>query len=374
MSSFWWSAFHHDTMPSLWLQERDQLFCKLSEYKADKWDKFLREYDFLSMPLSISLKPVIKNALGIFTHAKFFSDMLAEEYNLPVGFSYLPLCASPLDDITDELVNGKSTLDDIIGNARAQGRVIVVSTGVVHQVKRCDKITSVLLRNDELRSNICCIMAGETYGDYCERLTLLSDNELKGSLFLPGRVMDNEMIRLIDEADLCINLRYPNSEVCSLSLLEQMSRKKAVLVIRSGIYGEVPDNAVLSLNLNPSDLPDHESSFNSDDRAADYNNITGELDEIERILLRLIRGELSTAKIGENAARFTLEYATKDIYAKSFSKFISSFAGENALRELQKKFLTSVAERSDALFGDLDEMPGYTANIVKSIDRLFNGE
>jgi glycosyltransferase involved in cell wall biosynthesis len=359
-------------MPSLWLQERELLFSKLPEYKAHTWDKFLREYDFLSIPDCVSLKPVINVASGLFTHAKFFSDKLAQEYNLPVGYSYLPLSLKQLSETNGKLTNGTSALNEIVSNARAQGRVIIVSTGVVHQVKRCDKVASVLLRNEELRSKVCYIIVGETYGDYCERLIALSKSELKCSLFLPGRVTDNEMVRIIDEADLCINLRFPNSEVCSLSLLEQMSRKKAVLVIRSGIYGEVPDNAVINLNLNSSDFPNHELNFNSNDRVADYYNIKGELDEIERLLLCLIRGELNITEIEENACKFTQEHATKEAYAKSISKYIDGFASECELRSLQKKFLTSVAERSEALFGDLNEMPDYMENIVKSIDRLFN--
>jgi len=370
MSSFWWSAFHHDRQPLDWLQERGSLFGRLPDYRAQAWDEFLSGYDFLSMPHSMSLKPVIKNALGVFTHAQFFSDKLSEEYNLPAGYSYLPLSFERASDIS-----GKSVLDEIdeiINNARMQGRFIVVSTGIIHQVKRSDKIASVLLGNDELRSKICCIMAGEAHGDYCQRLIELSNNELKGSLFLTGRSSDGGMLRLIDEADICINLRYPNSEVCSLSLLEQMSRKKAVLVIRSGIYGEVPANAVLSLDLDASDLPIHEQNFNSDDRAADYCDINGELSGIERILLRLVRGELRTTEIEENAFKFTREYATKEAYAKSLSEYFNGFASEYGRRRLQEKFLISVAERSESLFRNLNEMPDFKENIIKSIDRLFN--
>jgi len=367
MSSFWWSTFHHDPQHLEWLKERYMLFNNMPEYKALTWDKFLENNDFLSMSHSISLRPVINNAVGVFTHARFFADMLAEEYNLPVGYSYLPVRYKQSND-KDE----RSVINEIIDNARAQGRFIVVSTGVIHQVKRSDKITSVLLRNKELRDKICCIMTGEIHGEYCDRLIELSRNHLKDSLFLPGRQPDSVMFRTIDEADLCINLRYPNSEVCSLSLLEQMSHKKAILVIRTGVYGEVPGDAVLRLELEPHNLPDHKDNFKSDDRAADYNEINGELNEIERILLKFVRGEIDTTETGKNAYRFVREFANTESYACNFSGFINNFAKDHELRKLQKKFLVSIAERSEALFGNYNEIPDYTENIIKNIDRLFN--
>ena len=52
----------------------------------------------------------------------------------------------------------------------------------------------------------------------------------------------------LSKADACVNLRFPNSEVCSKSLLEQMAYAKPVLAFNTGIFSEVPDDAIVKVD------------------------------------------------------------------------------------------------------------------------------
>jgi glycosyltransferase involved in cell wall biosynthesis len=367
MAGFWRSVFSCDTHPGRWLSERELLFGKLPSYRTLAWEEFIGRYDFRKMPHSVSLRPIFENVIGVFTHAEFFAGFIAESYNLPVEYAYIPLYSkqSSNDDSTVEL-------DDIINKARKQGRKIVVSTGIVHPVKRNDKIASVLLNNDKLRKKICYILIGENGGGYCARLASYSEHELKGSLFMLGRRPDQTMFHAIAEADMCINLRYPNSEVCSLSLFEQMSQNKAVLVIGSGIYNELPENTVLKLELDSSNLLTLEYNYISDDYSDDYREINGELKSIEGALQKLVCGEIDTIEIGNNAAHFLSVNATKEIYAKKIASFLDNLAQQRIIKGLQHKFITAVKDRSETLFGHLHEFPHYTEDIIIDIDRLFN--
>jgi glycosyltransferase involved in cell wall biosynthesis len=369
MAGFWWSVFNHDTEPERWLKEREMIFGELPEYRTLPWNEFINGYDFQKMPYKVSLRPIFKEALGVFTHAEFFAKYITSNYNLTTEYAYIPLYNnySSGEGSTKEL-------DDIIKKARNQGRKIIVSTGIVHAVKRNDKIVSVMLRNKEISEKICYILIGENGGGYCAKLINISENELKNSLYLFGRQPDNIMFKAISEADICVNLRYPNSEVCSLSLLEQMAEGKAVLVIDSGIYGEVPDNTVLKLKLNEVDLPALEHNYISNDYTDNYRDIKGELKEIENVLLKLIKDEINVIEIGKNAAYFINEYATTEIYAKKLMGYLQDLPKRHKTKELQQRFLTAIKNQSENLFGNLNDFPHYTENVIFGIDRLFNQE
>ncbi|MDR0999984.1 MAG: glycosyltransferase [Clostridiales bacterium] len=366
-SSFWWSVYNHDTQPQLWLNEREMLFGELPEYHSQSWEEFMRGYNFIKMPYKVSLRPFVANAMGVFTHAQFFANYIVEQYNLPAGNAYIPLP-------TAEHVEADSTVEigTIITRAQKQGRKIVVSTGKVHAVKRNDKVMAAIFRNQELRDNICYILIGENSGEYCARLIEHSQKELNEALYLLGHQPDSVMNKAIEAADICVNLRYPNSEVCSLSLLEQMAVGKAVLVTGTGIYGEVPDDAVLKLKLDQTKLYAPEFNYVSDDRSANYCDIEGELDAIESVLLKLARGELDLSIVGINAKAFVQSKVSKGMYADRFADYLETLPQRYQMHALQKRFLTQVKVKSEELFSGIEDFPHMVANLAFDIGRLFN--
>ncbi|MDR1220017.1 MAG: glycosyltransferase [Treponema sp.] len=246
MNNFWWSIFVGREMgePAGYEIERDMLFDMLENYKRDNFDIFLRGYDFIGMSNETSLKPFLKNAAAVFSHASFFVERLKAYTDVPVVFSYLPC-----DNIRHSFIELESDIKKIIERARKEGRKIVVSTGIVHPVKHIDKVVDVLLDNKVLSDKLCYIVIGSYGGDYGERLEDHSKKRLKNCLYMTGYQPYESMFAALREADLCINLRHPNSEICSLSLLEQMTFGKPVLVLNSGFFGEVPENCVVRISL-----------------------------------------------------------------------------------------------------------------------------
>ena len=372
MSNFWLQALYFDadfseTRPEKWKHEKNLLFGRLPEYHSLKWEEFIRNYDFLKMPYSVSYRPFLQNATGVYTHSGAYAGHIKENYNFPVGFSYIPVICQKSGNTADLHV-----INDILQKARDKGRKIIVSTGMVHSIKRIDKVTNVLLKNDELREKVCYILIGENGGDYCARLIKHSEYKLRDSLVLLGRQSDEVMFHAINEADLCINLRYPNSEVCSLSLLEQMACKKAVMVLDTGIYDEMPDDTVIKIKPDKAGYLSPESNRISGDQAAEYRDLPGESDAIEDVLLKLVHNDIDTKGIGERAARFIGENASKEVYAKGFKEFLTLLPKNQANKEIREKFLSAVSERSGNLFEAFGEIPYYTNNITFNINRLFN--
>ena len=353
MGSFWWQLFFNRiSLNEDILDYQDEyrlIFGNLLEYKNYTFSEFLANcrFDFEKMPIEMSLRPFLKYATGIFTHAMFFLDSLKDISNIPMEFSYLPCSEVMNREINNEMDNQVKL---IMQNAKKEKRKIIVSNGIVQSVKRIDKIVSVLLQESWLQSKICYIVIGSYSGSYGEMLENYSKNELQGCLFMMGYQDYDTMFYVIKNANLCINLRYPNSEVCSLSLLEQMAFSKPVLVLDSGIYGEMPDNAVVKIDLNSESL------------------------EIEKVLKKLVVNEEAYEEIGKNAGEFIRKYCSIKSYVQKLTTYLNDFHINKKVSDIQDNFITTLLTRIDGLFGSLNDTPATFSNTIRGIEYLFGGE
>ena len=92
------------------------------------------------------------------------------------------------------------------------------------------------------------VIVGAGDHGYQEKLQGLVDElDLRHSVRLLGHQTDEVLRDFLAAADFAINLRFPNSEGCSLSLIEQMAFRNPVIAIDSGMYREMPDTAVIKL-------------------------------------------------------------------------------------------------------------------------------
>jgi glycosyltransferase involved in cell wall biosynthesis len=188
---------------------------------------------------------------------------------------------------------------------------------------------------------------GNYGGEYGKRLEDYSKKQLKSCLYMAGYQPYESMFAVLREADLCINLRYPNSEICSLSLLEQMAFGKPVLVLNSGIFGEVPENCVVRISLE------------------------NEKEDIARKLEQLI--DCGFEKTGWNAEAFVNANCTLQQYCERFTKFVERIGEERYIYTLQNECIYSLKQKIDALFDDINILPSTLNNMAKGIDYLFNG-
>lgn len=303
------------------------------------------EYAFYECPSLVSykmLEPIVENARGIFSHAKFFCEDLKKIYNGPIAYSYLP-CEQENDLQKEDL----SDVLGIINTARKEKRKIIVSNGIVHPVKQIDKVVQVLLDHAELRDKICYIVVGNCDGPYGDQLKQYAEKELRGCLNMMGYRSYGEMNRAIEEADLCFNLRYPNSEVCSLSLLEQMAHEKGVVVIDSGIYGEMPDDSVIKVR---------------------YHRIQ---EDICEVLSELVDHDQSKYMVtARNAGQFVDKNCTTKVYCEKLMEFLYQLSDTEAVKNIQNNVISSIAE-------DLEDcgfsvMPTPTAFLSKALSDIFN--
>lgn len=270
---------------------------------ADKPDVAL----FQSCALPV-LYPIVSKATAVFTHTANFARDIEEKYNTPTGFAYLPYRANQAKQANT--TPGSYT--------RKDGKMLIVSNGLVHSVKRLDKICLALVEDQSLRDQIDFVVIGNCDGPFGDRLKTLASKELQGCLHMLGYLSYDEMENILSMADVCINMRYPNSEVCSLSLFEQYALGKPVIAIDSGVYGEMSDDCIVKIP------------------------IENEIEGLKEKLHWLIDYPEERTRIGQNAKAFLEKECTYERYASTLEDFLVHVCDQQSKRAEEKAYVEKV--------------------------------
>ena len=259
----------------------------------------------LELEMRYSLVPaILRYATGVFTHSESFREELADCFWGPMGSAYLPCIEKECDpaDLPEPFVQK----DD---------KVLVVSTGDVQRLKRLHVVTEVLKENPGLAGKIRYAVIGRWNSKYGERLKSQSESELRDCLYLLGYQPENIMVEFLKQANIAINLRYPNSEVGSLSLLEQMMYTNATVVLNTGFFAEVPADTVKRIPL------------------------ANEKEELKKVLQELIGNPSERKKIAENAHNFVIKNCNVENYVNEFLCFLNCCVDQEAYCSVVRSYL-----------------------------------
>lgn len=125
----------------------------------------------------------------------------------------------------------------------------LVSFGHIQTTKCIDLVLSAIASSPTLRRRIRYKIAGFA-GDpnYFDRLkSIVAAQMLQDIVSFELDVSERRLGEIVYEADLFSNLRRPNTEGSSVSLIEQLDAGKPVVILDSGCYAEVPANAAIKL-------------------------------------------------------------------------------------------------------------------------------
>jgi len=267
-----------------------------TSYMGDKQERIWLSEAAMVYPL---FEPLLAKATAVFSHAAFFIERIKEKFYGPAGYAYLPYLPDPLHSDAG-----------IPPEFRDESRALVVSTGIVHPVKRIAQVAEVLLENPDIARRLQYVVIGAYGGPYGDYLNSLARGPLKGCLNLLGYQPQHVMEAFLREADFCINLRYPNSEICSKSLIEQMAFENPVIVLDRSIFDELPDECVVKIRIK-NEQPELASAF--------------------RLLLD---NPDQRQQIGSHAVEFVRKNCTPAIYASRFQSFLESIPAAVAGRRL----------------------------------------
>lgn len=186
-------------------------------------------------------------------------------------------------------------------------RIHIVCGGHIGSTKGLRLLTAAFAADPSLKTQFRVTIAG--FGSDKSFLRLLEDDirdsGLTSCFELRVDPDDDAFADVMAAADVFYNLRYPNTEGASLSLVEQLAYHRPVIAYRSGCFAEVPDEACFFL-----------------DKLGDVAELAAQLGHIARN-----RKELHTR--GE-AAWHVVRDATAAKYAKGLVDFLE--ANQNILR------------------------------------------
>ena len=213
--------------------KKSRITSRTGNIRYSPWDS---EYSVLQ-PMSDAIL-----ALGsaLVVHSEFAARRAKEAFEGPVlklGMPYDQKPSSPDDlPLWERTVASKRTLH-------------AVSFGHIQATKCIDLVLAAMMGSKILRTKLRYTIAGfvgdESY--LADLRRTVADNGLSESVTFEIGVSEGRLADLMRDADLFVNLRKPNTEGSSASLIEQLSAGRPVLLLDSGCYGEVDASAAIKL-------------------------------------------------------------------------------------------------------------------------------
>ena len=204
----------------------------------------------------------------------------------------------------------------------------LVSFGHIQVTKCIDRVLAAIADSAILRKHIRYTVAGfvADYAYYDRLKAMVASMSLQNVVTFELDVSETRLNELMQHADMFSNLRRPNTEGSSVSLIEQLDTGKPVIVLDSGCYAEIPSDAAVKLP------PD----------------VTG--DDIKRVLEALIEAPDAMPKIGREGRAYARSWTCAS-YADSVMRFVSE---HRALLEDRAK---TIAIRSKRFSDSPDTSP-----------------
>jgi glycosyltransferase involved in cell wall biosynthesis len=224
---------------------------------------------------------------------------------------------------------------------RRQERLRLVSIGHVDGHKQIHELINVLRADRALADRVTYTVLGDydPRGAYVRDLNrLIADGGLARTVTLLGHQPAGVLQRHLDGADVFVNLRLPNLESGSASLMEQLARGRPVLVHPTGSFGELPSEVVVKVP--------------SGDPAA-----------VSKALCRLLDSPQLRRRVGA-AARAHAESVSTTLYGEVLARFIVGATLWPARRSLAAR-----AGRALSELGLND--PAQAQTTAAGIDRLL---
>jgi glycosyltransferase involved in cell wall biosynthesis len=220
--------------------------------------------------------------------------------------------------------------------------VTLMSVGHVDRSKHVLTVIEALASAPQLAAQVRYVVVGQydPRSPYVRDLhRTVADAGLAHGVRLLGYVPPATLRRHLATADVFVNLRFPNLESGSASLMEQLALGRPVVAYNGGAFGELPDGTVVTVP------------------AGDTAALLGALDG-------LVGDAGLRARIGA-AARAYAEHQRVDGYAHA----LVDFAGEADAWRARRRLADSVGEKLRGL--DVDPGAPAVDRVAAEVDALL---
>ena len=214
--------------------KRSRITSRTGHIRYSPWDS---EYSALQ-PMS---EAIVALGSALVVHSEFAHRNVATAFAGPIlklGMPHDQKMAAVRGEIElwERSLSSKSTLH-------------LVSFGHIQGTKCIDLVIEAIAASKGLRRRLRYTVAGfvgdQTY--YAQLRSLVVSTGLHNVVTFEAGVSDARLADLMRDADLFINLRKPNTEGSSASLIEQLEAARPVVVLDSGCYAEIEASAAIKL-------------------------------------------------------------------------------------------------------------------------------
>ena len=191
--------------------------------------------------------------------------------------------------------------------------------GHVNSNKKIKEVIQAFRAVPHLKENFCYVILG-TVNDksYKRELDqLISASSLEKTIFLIGSQPESILNTLIDRASVCINIRYPNTEGGSASIVEQMAFGKPTLVYNSGVFAEYPDDTVIKVDLNS---------------------------DLSKVFQAILNHEIDLTAISIKAKEYAEKHFTASLYASKVCEFVQEIESHRTSLEFIDHVTSEIAQ------------------------------
>jgi glycosyltransferase involved in cell wall biosynthesis len=181
------------------------------------------------------------------------------------------------------------------------GRLVLLTVGYVNPNKQIDRVLKALADDAELARRVRYLVLGpyEASSRSFQALArLVSELDLGDTVEFLGFQPDDVLHAYMREADVFVNLRYPNLEGASASLMRQLAFGRPVVAYASGIFADVVDDGIV--------------------RVAPFDDVA-----LRAALARLVDDEQLRRRVGEAGRRWAAERSVPR-YAERFLTFAAA--------------------------------------------------
>ncbi len=128
----------------------------------------------------------------------------------------------------------------------SNGKIVIASFGFVTPEKRISSVLKVLQDLRRYYPDILYLIVGEVAAHYPLNQEI-EDKNLQDIVVLKGHTTKEEFHRLMNQADIIINLRYPSAREMSATLLRAMALGKPVMMSRLKHLMEIPEDCAIKI-------------------------------------------------------------------------------------------------------------------------------
>jgi glycosyltransferase involved in cell wall biosynthesis len=249
---------------------------------------------------------VTSMATGVVTHSSWGIQRVLDACPGPVHVVPLPYSAPGL---------GHGPMSDLQAPSDTFN---VLTIGHVNPNKRAESVIRAIGNSALLRKKSLYRLVGRVDSSVAQQLTDLADS-LNVDVAICGEVEEAALQQSMGQADVVCCLRLPSLEAASASTIEAMLCGKAVVVMDTGFYRELPDACVRKVS------PEQE--------------VVGLQRELESLCMN--RAERSA--LGQNAAEWALATFSAAGYAKSLAHICATAAKAAPTIEASRFFAQMLA-------------------------------